>query len=254
MKQNSIIDSFWNSAYDKLDDGGYISNNEKINSFRFSVEKRALELFIEKYIPKNRRLKALDIGCGNGRFIEIMANYFDVVDGVDIASSVIKRNRLENKYKNITYYHNDLENFTKVSSNNYDFIYVGGVLMYIQDENIKVYYQLLNKILNENSILILRESVMTKEREDNISKNYIAYYRSKSFYTLIDGFQLLTMKENLAYRVGELNGVLSRLKIGFLFQKNIYKNLLFCLKCKDLVWKPHLNKLVNYYYIFKKSN
>ena len=254
MKQNSVVEAFWKDAYSELDDGGYISNNSKINGYRFLVEEEALKAFIEEYIPKNRRGRALDIGCGNGRFTEVMADYFDSVDGIDIAGSIIEKNTLKNQYKNILYYNNDLEQFAQESSFTYDFIYVGGVLMYILDEKIEASYHLLDKLLNSNGKLILRESVMTKERVDNISDSYVAYYRAKDFYAKEDFFKILTMKENLAYRVGELNGVLNRLKMGFLFQSNIYKKLLVCLKCKDLFWKPRLNKLVNYYYIFTKSH
>jgi len=253
MKQNNIVENFWRDAYSKLDDGGYISNDIEINNYRFLVEENTLKNFIKEYVPENQRGRALDIGCGNGRFTEVMAEYFDIVDGIDIASTIIKKNISKNKYKNINYYNNDLEQFAQKVFLTYDFIYVGGVLMYILDDRIEDSYQLLDKLLHGNGKLILRESVMTKKRVDNVSDSYIAYYRAKDFYVKEDFFKFLIMKENLAYRVGELRQVLVRLKMGFLFQSSLYKKLLVCLKCKDLFWKPKLNKLVNYYYILHKE-
>jgi SAM-dependent methyltransferase len=253
MKQNSIVENFWRDAYSTLYDGGYISNDIEINNYRFQVEENALKNYIKEYVPENQRGRALDIGCGNGRFTEVMAEYFDAVDAIDISSTIIEKNILKNKYKNINYYNNDLEQFAQKVFLTYDFIYVGGVLMYIFDDKVEDSYRLLDKLLHANGKLILRESVMTKKRVDNISDSYIAYYRVKDFYAKGDFLKFLTMKENLAYRVGELRQVLVRLKMGFLFQPNLYKKLLVCLKCKDLFWKPKLNKLVNYYYFYIKK-
>ncbi len=253
MNKNNIIDDFWNSAYSNLEDGGYISNNVKINDYRFYIEDRELREFIQKYTTKGARKRALDVGCGNGRFSRILAQYFDKVDAIDIAQSIIEKNHHNNSNFKIDYYKSTLEEWVAQTKSSYDFIYVGGVLMYIENIDFALSNKYFSNILNRDATLLLRESVMTKESVDNISENYIAYYRAKDFYTNIEGLKLIDVKENLAYRVGELKSVLSRLKLGFLFQRNIYRWLLKCLMCKDLVWKPNLNKLVNYYYIFKKE-
>ena len=253
MRTDKRINEFWNSAYNKLEDGGYISDDSKINSYRFLVEKAELEAFIEKYTTKDGRRRALDVGCGNGRFSRVLSEYFDEVDAIDIAKSIIDKNIKECKESNIHYYMATLEEWIEKKKEQYDFIYIGGVLMYIDDKNIPAIYRGLLDVLKTDAILILRESVMTKKRVDNISKSYVAYYRSKEFYSKIEYLNLLKIKENLAYRVSELRGVLSRLKIGFLFQKHIYSYLLYCLRCKDLVWKPNLNKLTNHYYLYRKE-
>ncbi len=253
MQTNKIIDEFWNSAYNDLDDGGYISNDSKINNFRFLIEKEELKEFIYKFTTHNNRTRALDVGCGNGRFSRVLSQYFDKVDAIDIAQPIIKRNRENSDFTNIQYHKATLEEWIGHSKVKYDFIYVGGVLMYIEDRSINYIYENINKILNKSAVLVLRESVMTKERVDKIDDRYIAYYRFKNFYKDINELKLLVTKENLAYRVGELRDLLNRLKLSFLFQEKMYKYLLRCLKCKDLVWKPSLNKLVNYYYVFKKE-
>ncbi len=253
MDDKTVIDDFWNSAYRNLKDGGYISNDEKLNAYRFIVEDRELRKFIQKYTNERQRVRALDVGCGNGKFSEVLAQYFKQVDAIDIAQSVIEENRKNNKDPKVAYYRSTLEAWIEKTEYKYDFIYVGGAFTYIKDVQIILKNDMFSRVLNPGGIVVLRESVMTKESVDNISENYIAYYRFKAFYSNLKGVRLVTTKENLAYRVGELRNVLDRLKLGFLFRKNIYAYLLKCLKCKDLIWKPHLNKLVNYYYIFRKD-
>jgi len=255
MSQNrdNKINSFWNQAYHDIDDGGYISDDREINRYRFLLEKKELIGFIEKYTTKDNRKRALDIGCGNGKFTEVMADYFAEVDAIDLSQEIIDKNREKKRRDNCNYYCENLEDFSKRVSLVYDFIYVGGVLMYIDDENINKNYKALYKLLNNNGVLILRESVMTIKRVDNISNNYIAYYRHCNDYRNILDFDLLDKKENMAYRTSELRNVLMRLKLSFLFKEKSYQKLLPLLKVKDRLWKVRLNKLVNYYYIFRKK-
>ena len=246
------INSFWKQAYREVDDGGYISNDALLNHYRFLVEKRELIEFIEQYSLKNSRKRALDIGCGNGKFTEIIADYFERVDAIDLSEEIIAKNIENGKRDNCFYYCECLEDFAKRVDTNYDFIYVGGVLMYIDDSKIENNYRALDKLLSRDAILVLRESVMSSKRVDNISESYIAYYRQRDYYQKFLDFKLLEKKENLAYRTSELRNVLTRLKLGFLFNKNLYQKLLILLKLKDKLWKPNYNKLVNYYYIFRR--
>jgi len=246
------INSFWNSIYKEVDDGGYISNDALLNHYRFLVEKRELIYFIEKYSFKNSRKRALDIGCGNGKFTEILSDYFEDVDAIDLSKEIIFKNREENRRDNCHYHCESLEDFAKRVDVNYDFIYVGGVLMYIDDSKIEDNYKALDKLLNRDAILVLRESVMSRKRVDNISESYIAYYREANYYQKFLDAKLLEKKENLAYRTSELKNVLMCLKLGFLFHEKFYQKLLILLKLKDKLWKPNYNKLVNYYYIFRR--
>jgi 2-polyprenyl-3-methyl-5-hydroxy-6-metoxy-1,4-benzoquinol methylase len=246
------INSFWKQAYSGVDDGGYISDDALLNHYRFLVEKSELLSFLEKYAPKNSRKRALDIGCGNGKFTEIMANYFVHVDAIDLSQEIITKNRKENKKDNCSYHCASLEAFAKRVDTHYDFIYIGGVLMYIDEVKIEESYKALNKLLNREAILVLRESVMSHKRVDNISESYIAYYREVNYYQKFLDSKLLEKKENLAYRTSELKNVLIRLKMGFLFHEKVYQKLLMLLKLKDKLWKPNYNKLVNYYYIFRR--
>ena len=252
ISRDERINSFWKQVYSEVDDGGYISDDVLLNHYRFLVEERELIECIEQYSLKNSRKMALDIGCGNGKFTEIMADYFEHVDAIDLSEEIIAKNREKSKRDNCFYHCESLEEFAKRVDAHYDFIYVGGVLMYIDDSKIEDNYKALEKLLNKEAVLVLRESVMSSERVDNLSESYIAYYRQCDYYQKFLDLKLLEKKENLAYRTSELRNVLTRLRLGFLFNKNLYQKLLILLKLKDRLWKPNYNKLVNYYYIFRR--
>ncbi len=249
--REEIVNSFWKNIYRDVADGGYISNDELLGQYRFLVEKKELIGFIERYILRERRCRALDIGCGNGRFTELMSNYFEQVDAIDISEDIIFKNIEKNRKSNCNYYNKSLEEFASKIDFDYDFIYIGGVLMYIEDDKISDTYKALSHILKRSGTLILRESVMTRERVDNISERYIAFYRQYDDYSQFLSLEMLDKKENLAYRTSELRTLFGKLRLGFLFNENHYDKLLPLLKVKDILWKPKMNRLVNYYYVFR---
>jgi SAM-dependent methyltransferase len=248
---NTTVASFWNQIYNSVDDGGYISNDTTSNRYRFLYEKKELISFIEKYTKLGTRTRALDVGCGNGRFSKVLAKYFANVDAIDLSEDIISKNKIKNKIKNCHFYPSSLEDFLENTKFKYDFVYIGGVLMYIEDDNLLLSSELVDSVLKKEAILILRESVMTKKRVDNISEKYIAYYRHKDKYIDFSTFKLYENRENVAYRTSELKILLTKLKLKFLFHEKLYQNLFFLLRIKNLLWKPKLNKLVNYYYIFR---
>jgi 2-polyprenyl-3-methyl-5-hydroxy-6-metoxy-1,4-benzoquinol methylase len=251
INNKKVINSFWNKIYKEVDDGGYISDDSIINNFRYLYEKEELISFIDRYMVNGEKNRALDVGCGNGRFTKVLSNYFNNVDAIDLSEDIILKNIKNNHLKNCNYYNKSLEEFANKTEFKYDFIYVGGVLMYIEDSELPKSLELLCKILKPNGVLIFRESVMTKKRVDNIGKNYIAYYRYYKDYIYTCDLNLVLIKQNLAYRISELDILLRKLKIGFLFRDILYKKILPILRVKDIFWKPKHNKLVNYYYIFR---
>jgi len=253
MKENSVIDRFWNDAYAKWRDGGYINDDEQLVECRFELEKDELEKFLKRHIPPERRARALDVGCGNGRFCRVLADYFERVDGIDIAETAIRRNRLENRNGRIDYHCVPFSEFSERARHRYDFVYIGGVLMYIRDEELERSYRGLSRILAKQGVALLRESVMDRKRVDRTGEEYVAFYRRKDFYTKIGNLELMETKENLAYRIGELRNVMKRLGLGSLFDCQKAEIFLPFLKIKSFLWKPGLNRLVNYYYLHRKK-
>jgi len=175
-----IISSFWQKAYKNYKDGGYITNDTYISKVRFKYEKTILKNKINKFC-KNFN-KALDIGCGNGRYTKEFAKIFDEVIGIDLSKKQIKKNQKENELSNIKYLN---ENFIDADNDKlpkFDFIFVGDIFMYTSDNDVKKVFKSLLNLLNQDGILIIRESSMDIGFENYKSRNYVAYYRNKEFY------------------------------------------------------------------------
>jgi len=175
-----IISTFWAKAYDNYLDGGYITNDIYISKVRFNYESKKLNKILRTHLNNNER--ALDIGCGNGRYTEEFAKIFDKVIGIDLSKKQIIKNEQKNKLSNVEYLN---ENFIDVDNNKlqkFDFIFVGDIFMYIDANDVNKIFKSLLNLLKKDGILIARESSMDIGFEDYGSKNYVAYYRNKEFY------------------------------------------------------------------------
>ncbi|MBN2782221.1 MAG: class I SAM-dependent methyltransferase [Campylobacterales bacterium] len=175
-----IIGSFWKKAYKKYKDGGYITNDEYISKVRFDYERIILEDKLDRFCKNSKR--ALDIGCGNGRYTKEFAKRFDAVVGIDLSKKQIKQNKKDNKQTNIIYLNEDFIESKNNTLGKFDFIFVGDIFMYTNDKDVEKVFASLINLLDENGILIIRESSMDVGYENYKSKNYVAYYRNKEFY------------------------------------------------------------------------
>ena len=75
--QKYIIGDFWSKAYKNYKDGGYITNDEYMSKVRFEYEVKELKTIINENIKNKSR--ALDIGCGNGRYTKSLQNYLIIL-------------------------------------------------------------------------------------------------------------------------------------------------------------------------------
>src|SRR5665647_199279 len=80
-------------------------------------------------IPKGR---ALDFGCGVGRLTQALARLFNVVDGVDIAPSMIELANKYNRYGDRCRYYVSDADLSLFEDGAFDFIYTSFVLQHIK--------------------------------------------------------------------------------------------------------------------------
>lgn len=195
--ESFIMRLFWENAYSNHYDGGYISNSRENVDLRFLYEKTFLEKLLKQF--KSKRLKALDLGCGNGRYANFFADSFQNVLGIDLNKSIIDKNNQINLLKNLEFRSKDILDIDFCEK--FDLIFVGGVFMYIHnDDDVKKTYDKLCSLLRDvNSMLVVRESVSLNGRFDYKSVNYIAYYRDIEFYKSLGECQI---EENYGYCVG----------------------------------------------------
>jgi 2-polyprenyl-3-methyl-5-hydroxy-6-metoxy-1,4-benzoquinol methylase len=101
----------------------------------------------------NRR--ALDFGCGVGRVTQALSKYFDNVDGVDIAPSMIELANTYNKYEDkVQYYINNKNSLEIFKDNTYDFIYSVEVLQHMHPHYQQKYLRELLRILSPEGLLV----------------------------------------------------------------------------------------------------
>ena len=99
--------------------------------------------------------RALDFGCGIGRVTQALAEHFAMVDGVDIAPSMIELANAYNKYEDrVRYYINNKNSLEIFNDNTYDFIYSVEVFQHMHPRYQENYLRELLRILSPEGVLV----------------------------------------------------------------------------------------------------
>jgi SAM-dependent methyltransferase len=165
--------------------------------YRFLLEEKILIYFIKKYKPI--AYSVLDCGCGTGRNSIVFSKFFSNIKSFDISEQFIEQNKkMFSAKKNIHFFVSDFVNASKLDEK-YDIIFIGGVLMYLSDDEVKNVLNYVKSILKDDGILILRD---TLTRKNTKKANDVKIYRSEKYYEklLEDGGFLLKQQTNNANR------------------------------------------------------
>jgi SAM-dependent methyltransferase len=101
--------------------------------------------------------RALDFGCGVGRLTQPLAGYFEKVDGVDIAPSMIELARTYNRHGDRVEYHlNASGNLELFADGTFDFIYTNITLQHMEPRHSKCYLKEFLRLLTPQGILIFQ--------------------------------------------------------------------------------------------------
>lgn len=171
-----IINSFWQKAYEKYADGGYITNDTSMRELRFPYECKIIEKIINEYCKS--RDNALELGCGNGDTTKFLAKFFKNSKGVDMSKKRVEQNIAQNSLKNVSF---ECKNAFEMTQK-FDFVFASDMLMYSPKCDVEPMFKNLLNLVNEGGYLLIRESTKIIAEEDYKSKNYVAYYRNFSFY------------------------------------------------------------------------
>lgn len=127
--------------------------------FKTGVEEiDAVIRHVESLGLNTARRKALDFGCGVGRLTQALANYFDEVDGVDIAPSMIERaNKFNSHGDRCRYYLNETDDLKLFADNRFDLIYTNITLQHIAPRYSKNYMKEFVRILIPHGLLIFQQ-------------------------------------------------------------------------------------------------
>lgn len=138
---------------------------------------------------------ALDLGCGTGEWLRRLSPLFKAVEGWDFAPSMIrasKKNLRAAGIKNAALYCGRIERRKGRAA--FDFIFTGGVLMYLPDAALRSTLKSLRRLARPGARLVFRESVssgatwmreklalrpgLLAKRRRASDEDYVAIYRS----------------------------------------------------------------------------
>ena len=134
----------------------------------------------------HHRGRVLDVGCGAGTWSEIFAERYKAVIGIEQSSLMLKAAKERTAHlSNVKILEGDGR--YDLPDGPFDMIFLGGLCMYLNDEDVKALLMALTSRLDEGGSIILRES--TLHQSISLSQGeYQAVYRSVSLYhELIDG-------------------------------------------------------------------
>ena len=158
---------------------------------------------IGKSLSWSEGKKVLDIGCGIGRWGEYIVNKGLNYIGIDYSSKLLKiaQENLSKYEENVKLIHGSFQNFYKVIENNnidkkFDMIFINGVMMYINDSDLKEGLGKIFDVCNKHCQLYFKESMAIEKRltlkdfySNSLTQNYTAIYRSIDEYKkLFDQF------------------------------------------------------------------
>ena len=103
------------------------------------------------------RGRALDFGCGVGRLSQALCAYFDRVDGVDIASSMVKAARKSNKHGARCHYHLNVRHDLRLfDDGSFDLVYSNIVLQHMEPDLARGYIREFMRVLAPGGMAVFQ--------------------------------------------------------------------------------------------------
>ena len=156
------------------------------------VEKRHKDeskIVLEKLDVTNKKI--LEIGCGIGRWAEVFEDKCDSYLGIDYFKNLIEIANKTYDYDNCYFQEmsaTDLKIDELKLSPPFDIILIIGVLIYLNDEDIKQMMEEINKVSDENTIVYVRETISYMDTRltlkdfysEDLDEEYNAIYRTEN--------------------------------------------------------------------------
>ena len=165
-----------------------IDDFDKIQTLHFK-EKHAKseEKAILPYIPITPNSKVLDLGCGDGRWGQILAGSCKKYVGVDVSQKMLENAKKIVTNKNTTFICQPSQEY--ISDEKFDFILMIGLLTYLNDEDIEKLSINCRKMLAKNGRLIVRNVTL---KDPNVSRKFFDCQPSRLMRFLgIPGYQII---------------------------------------------------------------
>ncbi len=218
--------SFWEQTHEDAagsrGGGGYLTHEypSALARHRFDAEWRLVQRWLRAY-PHGSGA-CLDVGCADGTWLRSLAPRYERSCGIDVAEhavAYVSETLVPEHGGSLTAHHAGLLDFDPPAR--FDLIFVGGVLMYIEDEDLEAAVEKLRGWLAPGGLLILRETVHRREtwyRDAPLSPGlfadpdaprgpYRAIYRPRRLigeHLSRGGLELLATRDNVAYKLSDM--------------------------------------------------
>jgi ubiquinone/menaquinone biosynthesis C-methylase UbiE len=143
-------DAFWTACT-----GGKRRGDWKLDAFLATGEQEiswAVSVAREKQIYPDRRLLAIDFGCGPGRLIGGLEERFKNVIAIDTSKTMLSLARQNHPDPSVSFF----ESIETVDSDSADLVYSAFVLQHLTQDRLDRYLREFARILDSNGLLIFQ--------------------------------------------------------------------------------------------------
>jgi SAM-dependent methyltransferase len=226
------VAEFWNQARKKAEEEqqtGYLQDEwpRALGANRLAGEWAQVARWLEEHdVPGGA---CLDAGCGSGVWLSRLAPRFARAHGIDLSSEMVESARAHLARAGIGNATVECQGAMELPDDaRYDLIFVGGVLMYLNDDVVGEMLAKLRRMLTPRGLLILRESTSSPRpwyRDTPLSPGlfadrsqprppYFAIYRHPKTYRALaaeHGLALVKSQPNQHYKLADLTEATLRL-------------------------------------------
>lgn len=205
--------------------GSFLISDDNLGNYRLKWEQRYLDKIIKHFFLSKNNLKILDVGCGTGNFVDFFSGYGSVI-GFDFSKNSIDycRSRFKN-IKGVSFSVGNILDFD--IKEKFDLIFVGGVLMYIEDKDINKAIENLANLLSKDGIIIFREATMSRRTITTYEgKEYVMPCFRRELHEYEKKFQLhnLNVKKIIPNFVCTYTTLISQYRRILNININLFKN------------------------------
>jgi len=171
--------------------------------FRFQEECKIVDRYIQNL---DSDLSVLDLGSGVGFWSEYFAKRFSNVVSVEASNSLYKTLQQRcNHYSNVDTVHCNVMSFEPHEK--FGIVFLGGLLMYLNEAEVKILLGNLTSWLEPGGLIICRESTV---RNKSVIRrgDYQVIYRSVQIYNGIFkhcGLKVIKEEPNIAYIAAQMS-------------------------------------------------
>lgn len=167
-------------------------------------QKEESEILLENFDLSNK--KVLEIGCGLGRWANFFHDKCEVYLGIDFSQNLINLANDNFKYENCYFQEMsalDIDFEELIVKPPFDVIFITGLLVYLNDDDIFILIDEINKLSSKEKQIYIRETVSVMDNRltlkdfysSELNDNYNAIYRTCN--ELLDFFKRFTEISNI---------------------------------------------------------